>query len=124
MFHLGRSLAAKLSAARSAYISQSEAFDELSSSIDEVLCSEWLKMVNDFHVDKGMPNPYVPSTKKCKCTGSVHPSGQLLIMTKDRTVQEVRKDLIESERKASPDSEVNISFATFVISGMELEEAQ
>lgn len=44
--------------------------------------------------------------------------------SKDRTLQEVRNELIESERVALQDSSVEISFASFVLSGLELEDAQ
>jgi len=69
-FALGRRLAVKLAAARSAYMQHSEAFTELSSSIDDALLSQWHKMVNDFGIDKTKPNPYVPCMKKCKYLGT------------------------------------------------------
>jgi hypothetical protein len=42
----------------------------------------------------------------------------------DRTLQEVRHDLIEMERATSPDSPAEVSLATFVLYGLELEDAQ
>lgn len=42
----------------------------------------------------------------------------------DRTLQEVWHDLIETERATSPDSPAEVSLATFVLYGLELEDAQ
>jgi len=42
----------------------------------------------------------------------------------DRTIQQVRHDLIEAERVSALESSADVSFAAFIMSGLELEDAQ
>jgi hypothetical protein len=71
--NLGKQLALKLASAHTAFDEQSDAFTELSSSIDDNLHLDWLNMINWFHIDKTKPNPYMSALKMCKHTSLAHP---------------------------------------------------
>jgi Kyakuja-Dileera-Zisupton transposase len=68
---LGPHLGQKLQVARSATTLHTSAFEELSSSIDSALLSEWNEMVDDFHRDNRKTNPYEAQTKSCMFLSSL-----------------------------------------------------